>query len=242
MLLLFIVSAVLVFGGHIKAATLLFLIYTAWLYMSFAAYAIDKKEVVIPICYMLMIGACISAIAGIRSFSNMPDLETSFMNDLFFGQNDLEEWMNSAIIENSLYSLISNTLYCGAFIYGFKHVKSKYIFPWIILVIGCALEVFVIGKVYFSKDISTYNAFTNINTAIGALLIIALLIIGGDPQGVKVVKEPAVYHPAPKQQQATTTNAHSPMAQKLIQLKALLDSGVLTQEEFDAEKKKILNN
>ena len=40
----------------------------------------------------------------------------------------------------------------------------------------------------------------------------------------------------------TTTNAHSPMAQKLIQLKALLDSGVLTQEEFDAEKKKILNN
>lgn len=30
--------------------------------------------------------------------------------------------------------------------------------------------------------------------------------------------------------------------QKLIQLKALLDSGVLSQEEFDAEKKKILNN
>ena len=41
---------------------------------------------------------------------------------------------------------------------------------------------------------------------------------------------------------STTTNAHSPMAQKLIQLKALFDSGVLTQEEFEAEKKKTLNN
>ena len=242
MLLLFIISVVLVFGGHIKATTLLLVVYTVWLYMSFAAYAIDKKEVVIFICYMLMAGGSISAIAGIRSFSNMPDLETSFMNDLFFGQNNLEEWVNSAIIESSLYSLISNILYCGVFIYGFKYVKSKYMFPWIVLVIGCALEVFVIGKVYFSKDISTYNAFTNINTAMGALLIITLLIIGGDPQGERVVKGPAVYHPAPKQQQATTANAHSSMAQKLIQLKALLDSGVLTQEEFDAEKKKILNN
>lgn len=43
-------------------------------------------------------------------------------------------------------------------------------------------------------------------------------------------------------QQTDTTRQSSSMAQKLFQLKELLDAGLLTQEEFDSEKKKILEN
>ena len=49
---------------------------------------------------------------------------------------------------------------------------------------------------------------------------------------------------APQQptQQPQTKNDFSSKAEKLKDLKALLDAGVLTQEEFDSEKKKILDN
>ena len=48
---------------------------------------------------------------------------------------------------------------------------------------------------------------------------------------------------APQQpnHQLQTKNDFSSKADKLKDLKALLDAGVLTQEEFDSEKKKILN-
>ena len=49
---------------------------------------------------------------------------------------------------------------------------------------------------------------------------------------------------APQQptQQPQPKNDFSSKAEKLKDLKALLDAGVLTQEEFDSEKKKILDN
>ena len=43
-------------------------------------------------------------------------------------------------------------------------------------------------------------------------------------------------------QQPQAKNDFSSKAEKLKDLKALLDAGVLTQEEFDSEKKKILDN
>ena len=60
------------------------------------------------------------------------------------------------------------------------------------------------------------------------------------------------FYQQPQQQQYTTPqqptqqpqpkNDFSSKTNKLKDLKALLDAGVLTQEEFDSEKKKILNN
>ena len=49
---------------------------------------------------------------------------------------------------------------------------------------------------------------------------------------------------APQQptQQSQPKNDFSSKADKLKDLKALLDAGVLTQEEFDSEKRKILNS
>lgn len=43
-------------------------------------------------------------------------------------------------------------------------------------------------------------------------------------------------------QASTASSISSGKAEKLIQLKELLDTGILTQEEFDSEKKKILNS
>ena len=52
------------------------------------------------------------------------------------------------------------------------------------------------------------------------------------------------FNQQPKQpvQQPQLKNDFRPKAEKLKDLKALLDAGVLTQEEFDSEKKKILDN
>jgi hypothetical protein len=44
-----------------------------------------------------------------------------------------------------------------------------------------------------------------------------------------------------KPAELTSTGNEDPKYRKLIELKKLLDSGVLTQQEFDQEKSKILN-
>lgn len=49
-------------------------------------------------------------------------------------------------------------------------------------------------------------------------------------------------HNTDTSQQVNLAPQSSSMAQKLFQLKELLDAGLLTQEEFDSEKKKILEN
>ena len=45
-----------------------------------------------------------------------------------------------------------------------------------------------------------------------------------------------------KQEIPTTSPNNASKMESLLELKKLLDSGVLTQEEFDNEKKKILNS
>ena len=57
-------------------------------------------------------------------------------------------------------------------------------------------------------------------------------------------QQPQQQYTAPQQptQQAQPKNDFSLKAEKLKDLKALLDAGVLTQEEFESEKKKILNS
>ena len=45
-----------------------------------------------------------------------------------------------------------------------------------------------------------------------------------------------------KQETPTTSPNNTSKMESLFELKKLLDSGVLTQEEFDNEKKKILNS
>lgn len=56
-------------------------------------------------------------------------------------------------------------------------------------------------------------------------------------------QQPQQQYTAPQQptQQPQPKNDFSSKTDKLKDLKALLDAGVLTQEEFDTEKKKILN-
>jgi TM2 domain-containing membrane protein YozV len=56
-------------------------------------------------------------------------------------------------------------------------------------------------------------------------------------------QQPQQQYTAPQQptQQPRPKNDFSSKTDKLKDLKALLDAGVLTQEEFDTEKKKILN-
>jgi hypothetical protein len=50
------------------------------------------------------------------------------------------------------------------------------------------------------------------------------------------------YDEAPEEEAAPPPAASTDVAGQLTQLKALLDSGALTQQEFDAEKQKILNS
>jgi hypothetical protein len=68
--------------------------------------------------------------------------------------------------------------------------------------------------------------------------IVILLIVGGKPQ---ISQKSDVEKSVPTTTQQTSINQDT-LSKKLFQLKELLDGGILTQEEFDAEKKKILNS
>ena len=71
-----------------------------------------------------------------------------------------------------------------------------------------------------------------------AIILIVILFIIGKPQSKNAIKTP---QQAPNNSQQSCSDI-SGKSEELMKLKSLLDAGVLTQEEFDSEKKKILNS
>lgn len=91
-----------------------------------------------------------------------------------------------------------------------------------------------------TMDGNTIDFRTTHAEAEQARKVISNLIVGANQQNVTVnVSQSAVQAPMPQMIVTTPASQADPM-QQLTQLKGLLDAGVLTQEEFDAQKTRLL--
>ena len=187
----------------------------------------------------------VSMISGFVGFKDSPDFANTITNDIFSGNNPLssvEEWVAATVINAAPYTTIMNILMVIAWGLGLKHISKKFTLAWIM---GMAAHIIAgIGSlllfIYGILQYSTFNMLNTICSVITFIFLIALLTINDKketPNKKLEVKKVTSQEPVSVEQPKTLNKT-----EQLFKLKELLDSGILTQNEFDSEKKKILNS
>lgn len=230
--------------GYINVALTVSGIVVIIIYIALAVHAIETDDKALIVSYIFFASICISLINGFSQFGNFnvgsEEFSNEFTNDLIFGTNQVETQIAGMLIKSAPIALFSHLCCLAGFIYGAFYINKKYILVWILLLIGYAISAYQ-AYLLISGGILNWESYSNLNSIMGIISLIAiivLLIIGGKSQlsqNSNVVKQT----PMSKQQGGADNIS---LSDKLFQLKELLDSGILTQEEFDNEKKKILNS
>ena len=208
------------------------------LYMTFVVQAIKQDEKAVTISYIVIVANLISVVGSFNSFKESPDFASSMLNDFLFGENSIESWVQSTVISNAPYSFGMSALMLAAFVYGRNYVIKKFNAVWTMSIITYA--VFALEfLILFMGGIEGYAAYEKLNYVATGLsfIMMVMLWIAAKREKVQTIQQPS--HAAP---QPTPRSDMQSKSEQLIDLKKLLDAGVLTQEEFDAEKSKILNS
>lgn len=218
---------------------------SAILYITLAVHAIEKDEKAILVSYLVIVAYTISAIMTFNVFKDTPDLKTAITEEIYNFRNpveSLEAFATSTVINNAPYSFLMNVIMLVAWSIGLKHIRKQYIMSWItglagniILILG---NSFVLTDGTLGYDI--YKTCNNIGMAISAIFLISVLCIKDSKKEFHERENDVsnILHP----QNIAETKTKLSLSEQLFRLKELLDCGILTQEEFDTEKKKILNS
>ncbi len=149
--------------------------------------------------------------------------------------HELTEYYSEQIY---VYTLVQNLALAAAFVVGIFSLQSRYRIPWIIFTLIFALSF--LNALFYAEhtfSVGDYNRFT---LFIGLLQLVGLvmaLVKGG--KNVTVNESPALA--SESRYCSSASAALISKSESLFKLKELLDSGILTTEEFEAEKAKILN-
>ena len=214
------------------------------IYIALTVHAIEDDSKALIVSYIFIAAIIVGLINAFNQFGSYnvgsEEFSNDFSNDIFFGTKNVEEQVAGMLIKSAPIALFSHICSLAAFIYGVFHINKKYMLVWILFLIGYAISAYQ-AYLLVSGGIMNWESYSNLNSIMGLLsfvAIVALLIVGGKPQ---LSQESNTVESTPTPTQPETTDQNS-LSKKLFQLKELLDSGILTQEEFDAEKKKILNS
>ena len=107
---------------------------------------------------------------------------------------------------------------------------------------GFGLEGFIKGAVAAAiinaaTTTKSTNTFMRVLSTTGEIYLHTSAI---EPAALKMKLSPIFVHLANRAKQPTITHHNSSVAEEIKQLKKLLEDGVLSQEEFDAAKKKVI--
>ncbi len=240
-------------------------VFIALIYIAIAVNCIDKDDKALIVSYILMIYCLLGLANSIYMLSDLnigsAQFSEEFGIDVLFGTNAVQKRVANTLISHSFLALLSNLVAFGAYAYGLMHINKKYLAPWIMILISYAINTYQAYTLstggYTSWD--SYSSITNLGSIIGLIGMLIILFIGGKSAENKTASYAASStENVSRVSQAHTTVNHDaertteskrsgepPMSEKskqLFQLKELMDSGILSQEEFDSEKKKILNS
>ena len=231
-------------GGHSLGLTgVVTAIVIALVYITLTVHAIDNDEQAVKLSYIIIAAYIISLITSFTTLKDSPDFVGSMTNDIFNGNSptsSIENWVVENAVNNAPYTLVMNILMIVVWGLGLKHINKRYMLAWIM---GMASQIVACFGTFFQFDPNTFDVYSkcnNISAVIAFIFLIALLTINDKKETPN--KKPEVKTVAPQEpvsvEQPNTLNK----TEQLFKLKELLDSGILTQNEFDSEKKKILNS
>ena len=210
------------------------------IFVVLTVHAIEENNKALIVSYIFITAIIVELINAFSQFGDINVGSEAFSNDFFLGTNDVETQVVGILIKSAPIALFSNICSLAAFIYGVFHINKKYMLVWILFLFGYAISAYQ-AYLLVSGGILNWESFSNLNSImllLSFVAIVILLIVGGKPQ---ISQKSDVEKSVPTTTQQTSINQDT-LSKKLFQLKELLDGGILTQEEFDAEKKKILNS
>lgn len=113
--------------------------------------------------------------------------------------------------------------------------------PWILLVIGLLIDLFILGSQVDTCNLAQSNRNLLNQTAMlaqGTANLSARVAANQSQPNAMTMQNRAIGVSTPP----PAPNQSNNQVEQLRKLKSLLDAGILTQEEFEAEKQKILNS
>lgn len=249
--LIFVVSIILTVvitlkTGSFSGTTIIIGITGIIIYIALAVHAIEEDNKALIVSYILSVAVFVGIINATNQFGNYvgsQEFSNDFTSDIFLGTNNVETQIAAMLIKNAPMTLFTSICCLTAFIYGVFYVRKKYTLVWILFTIGCAISSYQ-AYLLVSGGMLNWDTYSGLGSAMNLLsfvAIVSLLVVGGKNQKEttvdserKTIKPVEVIKKEEPKQKS--------LSEQLFQLKELLDSGILTQEEFDNEKKKILNS
>lgn len=216
-------------------------------FITLVVHSIDRDDIALVVS-KVSLGLCaIGFIASLMTYGDMPTFSNIDPFEFLFGKSSIEVWTEGMTIKSAPASVLTGIVEIAAIWYLLRYINKTYRAVWIMLIIILAistLAAFVLtlgGSDYlvFHKAISVWAI---------PLSIVQLAMIfkaaSNEKKRTSVIKPQETYRPTNTEESTTNPkdNATSDRTKQLFQLKELLDGGILTQEEFNNEKKKILNS
>lgn len=226
-------------GGGMKITGAISAVTFAIVYTTFAVHAIDNDDKAVKVSSVMLAAYAVSLLNALINLGDYPDF-----TGIMFGGDSAESWAYGIARASAPYTLLMNVLITGALIWGIKDVNKKFTVAWFVALIGqgvTSIGAFVL--LAGSDNYDVYSSINNIGSVFGGIMIVILLFTGSRPkrQTAQPLHPSAKIPVQPQQPASSSTEQQSRKTEMLVRLKELLDSGVLTQQEFDEEKRKILN-
>lgn len=213
----------------------------ALIYIIFAVYAIDDNKKAVIASYIFIAAYILSIIGSFSTLNSSSDIASMLAEELLTGSDSIEYWVHKTVNDLAPYSILMSLLMLFGFIYSIKHVNKRFLLTWWAAIVVTAVQAFGLLVLFISDDFDSYVSFNQITLVLALIFIIMLFINGGKSPNTKGVTLPTQAQATASAMAPIINNDITSKSDRLLKLKELLDAGVLTQEEFNSEKKKILN-
>jgi membrane protein len=238
----FIVGLFSLFNGKSLGLTAIITSLTITLfYVTFAVQAIEKDEKAVVTSCIFMAAMLCSIGGSFRIFNESPDFGNMLLGDVFGGNDSMQNWAYESVESSAPYTLLMNILMLVGFFISINNIKKKFVFAWWVAIIAQIVSTWGTFVVFSNSDFSTFQTCNNASSVITFVLLITVLCIGGKTKSNFTKNEVQYTKSEMPKPVSPETNSIVNKSEDLMKIKELLDSGILTEEEFNNEKKKILN-
>lgn len=209
------------FGGVAKVISLLIVPVALYLHWTFASKAILEEEVAVKALRIILLGAVLSFVINSLSLIQSFSLMFTLGYTLFCVVN-----------------IAPGLIYLGAYVYGLKSLKDEYKTAWYLAIAYLALSVFIILNLLLIES-NTLGIIAPLSNLV--VLILLIINLNKAQKQERVIATNSSYNNNYRSV-SSSNNEMSNTIEAINKIKALYDSGVLTEEEYLAEKKKLINN
>lgn len=236
-------------GGSLVLPTLILFGGSVLFYATWSAQAISNiKKALIPI-YVISGATLINLIGQWTTISENVDFSGAVTDAIWGDDTAADNLIYSRGISSYPTQLFLNLSSAVVLMCTLRYVVKKYRFCWggmsIMYLLSFVNVLMLVTEYNGYQTLAIYKDLNNIIAILSGIIFIVLLCKGGnnrfEPTSDLTNKPTQKTGSNSRAYTATKSMSLDEKSQQLYKLKELLDSGILSKEEFESEKAKILN-